>query len=173
MSLKAFHILFVLVCIVLALGFATWAYTEFRRTGDREFVWWACASLLAASGLMVYGRWFLHKLKGPYVVGLSTLAFGLAADSATACSTCFGDPDSAMVKGAIMGVYVLVGVVGFVLVCIAGTGLYWIQRARRLTRLDSERDTAVDSSLDGVMLSEAKHLAASVPDSSVAKATSG
>ena len=51
-----------------------------------------------------------------------------------ACSVCFGDPDSPLTKGALMGVYVLVGVVGFVLLSIAATGVYWIQRSRRLTR---------------------------------------
>lgn len=55
-------------------------------------------------------------------------------DSASACSTCFVDPDSAMAKGAVMGVYVMIGVVGFVLAGIAGTGLYWMQRSRRLSR---------------------------------------
>jgi hypothetical protein len=57
-----------------------------------------------------------------------------------ACSVCFGDPDSPLTKGALMGVYVLVGVVGFVLLSIAATGVYWIQRSRRLTGGD-EWDT--------------------------------
>jgi hypothetical protein len=55
------------------------------------------------------------------------------AGPALACSVCFGDPDSPLTKGALMGVYVLVGVVGFVLLSIAATGVYWIQRSRRLT----------------------------------------
>ncbi len=59
---------------------------------------------------------------------------GAMAPTASACSTCFGDPDSAMAKGVVMGVFVMVGVVGFVLAGIAGTGLYWIQRSRRLSR---------------------------------------
>ena len=61
------------------------------------------------------------------VFGLSS---ALAAAPAFACSTCFGDPDSEMVKGAVMGVYVLVGVVSFVLAGIAGTSLFWIHRSR-------------------------------------------
>jgi len=64
MSLKAFHVVFVMVSIVLGVGFAGWALTEYRRTGDREFIWWACGSLVGALGLIVYGRWFLNKLKG-------------------------------------------------------------------------------------------------------------
>ena len=54
---------------------------------------------------------------------------------ALACAVCFGDPESPLTKGALMGVYVLVGVVGFVLAGIAGTGAFWIQRSRKLARL--------------------------------------
>jgi hypothetical protein len=74
-----------------------------------------------------------------------TIAFVVAvalwqAGPALACAVCFGDPDSPLTKGALMGVYVLVGVVGFVLLSIAATGVYWIQRSRRLTSGD-EWDT--------------------------------
>jgi len=48
---------------------------------------------------------------------------------------CFGDPESPLTQGALMGVYVLVGVVGFVLAGIVGTGAFWIQRSRKLARL--------------------------------------
>ncbi len=63
MSLKAFHVLFVSVSVVLSLGFAGWAFAEFRRTADKEYIWWAIAGLAAACGLIIYGRWFLRKLK--------------------------------------------------------------------------------------------------------------
>jgi hypothetical protein len=70
-----------------------------------------------------------------------TVAFAIVAtlglaSPTFACSVCFGDPDSPLTKGALMGVYVLVGVVGFVLLSIAATGVYWIQRSRRLARID-------------------------------------
>ena len=50
----------------------------------------------------------------------------------SACSVCFGDPDSAMAKGATAGVLFMVGVIGFVLCGIAGLGLTWVHRSRRL-----------------------------------------
>lgn len=50
-----------------------------------------------------------------------------------ACAVCFGDPDSPMVKGALAGMLVLVGVISFVLMGVVGTGLYWNHRSRRLT----------------------------------------
>ncbi len=61
----------------------------------------------------------------------------LAADRANACAVCFGDPDSPMAKGVVAGVFVLIAVVGVVLVAMAGTGLYWISRSRRLVRLEN------------------------------------
>lgn len=57
------------------------------------------------------------------------------ASPALACAVCFGDPDSPLTKGALMGVYVLVGVVSFVLAGITATGVFWIQRSRRLARI--------------------------------------
>ena len=59
-------------------------------------------------------------------------------DRAAACAVCYGDPDSPMAKGVVAGVLTLVGVIGFVLVGIAGTGLFWIQRSRRLERLEDD-----------------------------------
>ena len=62
------------------------------------------------------------------------VAAGVALpQSARACSVCFGDADSLMVKGAIMGAYFLVGVIGFVMLGVAGTSLFWLRRSRRLT----------------------------------------
>ena len=74
---------------------------------------------------MSLGRASLWLL--PPVAGL------LASPSrALACAVCFGDPESSMAKGAVAGVLVLMGVIAFVLAGVAGTGLFWIQRSRRL-----------------------------------------
>jgi len=72
-------------------------------------------------------------------VALTVAAVLGCASPVFACATCFGDPESPLAKGALMGVYVLVGVVGFVLSGILATGACWIQRSRRLARVD-ERD---------------------------------
>lgn len=50
---------------------------------------------------------------------------------ASACSVCFGDPNSDMARGVTAGVLTLAGIIGFVLLGIAGTGLLWLQRGRR------------------------------------------
>ena len=49
-----------------------------------------------------------------------------------ACSVCFGDSESLMVKGAVVGAYFLVGVIGFVMLSIVGTTLFWAHRSRQL-----------------------------------------
>lgn len=64
MSLKIFHLLFVTVSSILAVGFGLWAVQEFRRTGDSALLIAGIGSLIGAVLLVVYGRWFLRKLKG-------------------------------------------------------------------------------------------------------------
>lgn len=76
---------------------------------------------------------------------IAMAAFLAVADRAMACAVCFGDPDSSMVKGATAGVLVLLGVIGVVLAGFVGTGLFWMQRNRRLATGDSapsSRDSA-------------------------------
>lgn len=64
MSLKAFHIVFVMISILLCLGFGLWAINEFRTDHDRVTLMVGIGSLLGCVVLGVYGRWFLKKLQG-------------------------------------------------------------------------------------------------------------
>ena len=56
----------------------------------------------------------------------------LIAQPALACSVCYGDPDSAMAKGAKAGVLVLLGVVSVVLLWVGSLLLFWRRRAANL-----------------------------------------
>lgn len=60
-----------------------------------------------------------------------------APDDVHACSVCFGDPDNPMTKGAVAGVYVMIGFVGFVLFGIIGTAAFWMARSRHLAQSES------------------------------------
>ncbi|MBI1824861.1 MAG: hypothetical protein HYR83_00590, partial [Planctomycetes bacterium] len=51
-----------------------------------------------------------------------------------------GDPESDMAKGAVAGIIVLGGIIGFVLVCVATTGVIWFHRGRRMSRPISDAD---------------------------------
>jgi hypothetical protein len=63
MSLKAFHVFFIAVCLVLLLGCAAWGLRDYRAGGDVGSLWIGAGSLTAAVGLGVYGVWFLRKLR--------------------------------------------------------------------------------------------------------------
>lgn len=63
MSLKAFHVVFVVVCTVFTVGFGIWAIRLYRSEGDVSAMVCGVLSLCGAVSLIVYGRWFLRKLK--------------------------------------------------------------------------------------------------------------
>lgn len=64
MSLKAFHVFFVAVSVLLAAGVGWWALNEYRHEGAVANLAMGLASLAGGIGLIVYGRWFLRKLRG-------------------------------------------------------------------------------------------------------------
>ena len=63
MSLKAFHVFFVSVSVVLALGVSFWAFRDYSRAEGTGSVLPGAGALLFAAALLWYGKWFLGKLK--------------------------------------------------------------------------------------------------------------
>ena len=63
MSLKAFHVVFIIVSTILAVGFGIWAIRDYRARSESASLVVGAGSLLAALALVWYGRWFLRKLK--------------------------------------------------------------------------------------------------------------
>lgn len=64
MSLKAFHIFFVTISTILCAGFGIWAVRASRVRHEPGLAVAAALSLIGCVALVVYGRWFLKKLKG-------------------------------------------------------------------------------------------------------------
>jgi len=64
MSLKAFHILFIIISSILCVGFGAWAINEYLRVGDAATLAWGLGAFLCVAVLLVYGKWFLRKLGG-------------------------------------------------------------------------------------------------------------
>jgi hypothetical protein len=63
MSLKAFHIIFIVASTVLAFGFCAWSlnsYFAYRDTADLVSGVLSCGAGLA---LLWYGKYFMKKLK--------------------------------------------------------------------------------------------------------------
>jgi len=64
MSLKAFHLVFIVASILMAFGFAAWSLTNyFSAQGRRSDLLIGVASIVAGLGLIVYERFFLKKFK--------------------------------------------------------------------------------------------------------------
>ncbi|MBI1909181.1 MAG: hypothetical protein HYS22_03335 [Deltaproteobacteria bacterium] len=121
MSLKAFHIIFITISALLAIGL-----TFFGLRGPHYLFAVGCGLLLA---LIPYSFWFIkktRKMMALLLIGSSLLV----PVPVWACTVCLGDPDSPLSKGAKMGVLVLVGVVLFVLGGISGVAFSWWRRSR-------------------------------------------
>ncbi|MHC5111815.1 MAG: hypothetical protein ACYTHJ_18270 [Planctomycetota bacterium] len=63
MSLKAFHLVFVIVCVFFLGGFGAWCISHFRDTGEVSALVVGILSILGGVLAIVYARWFLRKLE--------------------------------------------------------------------------------------------------------------
>ena len=65
MNLKAFHVAFITAATLLFAGLGVWCLREHAAANDGAgLVAGAVGSFLAAAGLLVYGGWFLRKVRG-------------------------------------------------------------------------------------------------------------
>ena len=63
MSLKAFHIFFITLSILLAFAFAGWMIRGYAQSGNMLTLVGAVASVLVGFALALYGIRFLRKLR--------------------------------------------------------------------------------------------------------------
>jgi hypothetical protein len=63
MSLKGFHIVFIVFSTLLALGLGAWCIWVDLVEGAPVYLTGAIASFIAAAALIVYGVWFYRKMK--------------------------------------------------------------------------------------------------------------
>jgi len=63
MSLKAFHIFFVAVSVLVAFGFATWAFVNFADRRQWLDLLWGGLGMASGLALIWYGKYVLKKLK--------------------------------------------------------------------------------------------------------------
>jgi hypothetical protein len=63
MSLKAFHVIFIVASIMLAFGFGAWLVSNFVHGDGVLNLIFALCSFGAGVGLIFYERYFLKKTK--------------------------------------------------------------------------------------------------------------
>lgn len=63
MSLKAFHIFFILISFGFLAAFGGWAVTRYLATQNMGLLALGIGSWVVGLALGVYGAWFLKKMK--------------------------------------------------------------------------------------------------------------
>ena len=63
MSLRIFHVIFIIASVVLSLFVAVWAVREYQTTGSAGALALGGAFLLAGGAMVEYGRRWFRKLK--------------------------------------------------------------------------------------------------------------
>ena len=63
MSLKGFHIVFIIFSTLLALGCGAWCIWVNLVEGAPVYLAGAVASFIVAVALIIYGVWFYRKMK--------------------------------------------------------------------------------------------------------------
>ncbi|HSP99877.1 MAG TPA: hypothetical protein VL049_21860 [Candidatus Dormibacteraeota bacterium] len=64
MGLKNIHLVFISMAVALCVAFASWALWMYRDGGQGGYLAAAAVAFSAAVGLILYGSWFLKKMKG-------------------------------------------------------------------------------------------------------------
>lgn len=62
MSLKMFHILFIVCSVLLCIIFSIWGFANYHTSPTMGYLWAGVGSLTASVGLAIYGINFYKKL---------------------------------------------------------------------------------------------------------------
>jgi hypothetical protein len=63
MSLRAFHLLFIALSVVLAAFVAAWAVGQYRAEHQAVYAMWSVISVFGGTALAVYGARFQRKTR--------------------------------------------------------------------------------------------------------------
>ena len=129
MSLRFFHVLFIGLSSLMALGLGLWSIDAWRTEGS--VAWLALAVIALAGGglLVVYGNRFLQRTRNLGIAIICVAGTLALPESAFACPVCFGDTTSILRSGMNMGIFALLGVTGFMLVSFATFFIYLWKKA--------------------------------------------
>ena len=134
MSLKAFHLVFVIASILLGLGVGGWGIMEYRANGEISALMLGLIFLIMGVTLMIYGNRMLKKTK--HIGYLTLFLIFRLKQNTLACAACYGESDSPMAEGMNAGIFVLLIIIGGTLAAIAGFFLFIMRRARIVAARD-------------------------------------
>tara|TARA_Y100000588_G_C13583742_1_gene639863 strand:+ start:139 stop:345 length:207 start_codon:yes stop_codon:yes gene_type:complete len=62
MSLKSFHIIFIIVSTFFGVFFAYWFYQEWSLTHQNIYLIFSCIGALLCVALIFYSKWFIKEI---------------------------------------------------------------------------------------------------------------
>ncbi len=62
MSLKSFHIIFLIISTLFSIFFGYWCYSEWTITKDNIYLFYSFVGIALCFGLSIYSKWFLKEV---------------------------------------------------------------------------------------------------------------
>jgi len=62
MSLKSFHIIFLIISTLFSIFFGYWCYSEWVLTKDNMYLYFSFVGITLCLGLFFYSKWFLKEI---------------------------------------------------------------------------------------------------------------
>mgnify|MGYP001161285169 FL=1 len=129
MSLKAFHLVFVIASILMGIFVGAWGIREYQVSGDIAALILGAVFIALGVFLIVYGRKMLKKTEHiGYLCLLTLLSF---EQNTAACAACYGESDSALAKGMNAGILTLLIIVGGLLMGIVAFFVFIYYRSKK------------------------------------------
>lgn len=132
MSLRGFHLLFIVLSSLLAFALGGYCLRRYAEQGGAGAVAGAVGSFAAAIGLLLYGRWFVRKMRR--ILAIAVVCWLWGALPAAACQVCYGQATGPMIDGAKLGVFLLLAVTVAVQGGFLAFFLYLRKQAQRASR---------------------------------------
>lgn len=139
MSLKAFHLIFVIASILLGLGVGGWGLQEYNAHGESTPLIIGGVFFAMGIALFFYGKRMLKKTKDIGYLALASLF--VFEQNASACAACYGESDSPMAEGMNAGIFTLLIVVGSMLAGIASFFIFIMRRSSRMAALEADPES--------------------------------
>ncbi len=134
MSLKKFHIFFMISTGLLSLFLITWGALNYTSLSSTSLAM-ISVGIVMIPFLIYYLKWFLKKMNQLSIAFCMILSFGtllLNSPELKACTVCFKDPNDPSVKAIFFGVGFLALVIIGILVSIIFIARQWVKRAHAL-----------------------------------------
>lgn len=130
MSLKAFHLFFIAISVLLAVGMGAMTLQAFLERHALAQLGWSLLSFAGAIALIVYGVYIRKKLRNVGFL-VATVCFISLPRAAYACSSCYGNPEAPQTQAMNMAILFMLLIVAVMLSLFAAFFVHLRIHAKR------------------------------------------